>query len=171
MTRCLEDVVDAASNAAGNGGAAALRDALEALADLPDRVLSDKGASRDRGRRILARLRRIAEGQLLDDEVAEEEGSSQGRRAGNRRRDVSDQAKLAARIERHVSAGSIKRAAAALSSEPLADTSDPTVLAKLRALHPEAESPAPLANEEAALQTSAETLLSLIHISEPTRPY
>ena len=161
MTRCLEDVVDAASNAAGNGGAAALRDALEALADLPDRVLSDKGASRDRGRRILARLRRIAEGQLLDDEVAEEEGSSQGRRAGNRRRDVSDQAKLAARIERHVSAGSIKRAAAALSSEPLADTSDPTVLAKLRALHPEAESPAPLANEEAALQTSAETLLAV----------
>ena len=45
------------------------------------------------------------------------------------------EAKLAARIERHVSAGSIKRAAAALSSEPLADTSDPTVLAKLRALH------------------------------------
>ena len=74
---------------------------------------------------------------------------------------MSDQAKLAARIERHVSAGSIRRGAAALSSEPLADTSDPAVLAKLRALHPDAESPAPIDVEEPALQTSAETLLAV----------
>ena len=161
MTRCLEDVVDAASNAAGNGGAARLRSALDALADLPGRVLSDKGASRSRGRRILARLRRVADGHRLDDEGGdEEEGGSQGQ-AGSRRRRVSDQAKLAARIERHMSAGSIKRGAAALSSEPLADASDPAVLAKLRALHPNAESPAAIDTEVPALQTSAETLLAV----------
>ena len=93
----------------------------------------------------MARLRRVADGHRLDDEGGdEEEGGSQGQ-AGSRRRRVSDQAKLAARIERHMSAGSIKRGAAALSSEPLADASDPAVLAKLRALHPNAESPAAIA--------------------------
>ena len=161
VTRCLEDVVDAASHAPGNGGGNQLRSALEALAELPDRVLSDKCASRDRGRRILARLRRIDEGRRLDDEDGDEVGGSQGRHRSNRRRRVSDEAKTAARIERHVTAGSIRRGAAALSSEPLADTSDPEVLAKLRALHPDAESPAPIDAEEPALQTSAETLLAV----------
>ena len=58
---------------AGNGGAARLRSALDALADHPGRVLSDKGASRSRGRRILARLRRVADGHRLGDEGGDEE--------------------------------------------------------------------------------------------------
>lgn len=163
VTRCLEDVIDAASDARRIGGQARLRDTLEALAVLPDRVLSDKGASRTRGRRILARLRRIANAQDLDDEDGreEEQGESTGRHTGNRRRRGSEQAKLAARIERHVSAGSIKRGAAALSSEPLADASDPAVFAKLRALHPDAEPPEPLATDEPALSISAETLIAV----------
>ena len=161
VTRCLEDVIDAALHAHGNGGAAQLREALEALAEIPDRVLSDKGASRDRARRALARLRRIEAGEPLDDEIGVDVGGSQGRHGGNRRRRVSDEAKAAARIERHVSAGSVRRAAAALSSDPLADTSDPAVLAQLRALHPDAEFPAVFDAEEPALQTSVETLLAV----------
>jgi hypothetical protein len=159
VTRCLEDVIDASSNALGAGGAARFQRALEALAMLPDRVLSDKGASRSRDRRILARLRRIADGQRLDDEDAGEEPGHTP--PGTRRRRVSEQAQLARRIERHVSAGSIKRGAAALAAEPLADTSDPDVLAKLRALHPDAELPPALATVEPALQVSAETLTAV----------
>jgi hypothetical protein len=60
-----------------------------------------------------------------------------------------------------VSAGSIKRGAAALAAEPLADTSDPDVLTKLRALHPDAELPVPIATVEPALQVSAETLTAV----------
>mgnify|MGYP001787467346 CR=1 FL=1 len=159
VTRCLEDVIDAATHVRGQGGAARLQCALEALAALPERVLADKGASRSRDRRILARLRRIGEGQRVD---GEEEGDVLGQPpTGPRRRRVSEQALLAARIERHVSAGSIKRGAAALAAEPLADTSDPAVLAKLRDLHPGAAPPVALAIDEPALEVSGETLVAV----------
>ncbi len=156
VTRCLEDVIDAATHRQGQGATARLQSALEALAALPERVLADNKAGRSRDRRIMARLRRIAEGQRVDgDEERDELGQPP---TGPRRRRVSEQALLAARIERYVSAGSIKRGAAALNAEPLADASDPAVLEKLRALHPEAEPPAALAIDEPALEVSAETL-------------
>jgi hypothetical protein len=79
----------------------------------------------------------------------------------SRRRRVSEQALLAARIERCVSAGSIKRGAAALNAETLADESDPAVLAKLRDLHPGADPPAALAIHAPALEVSAETLVAV----------
>lgn len=157
MTRCLEDVVDASTNAIGAGAANRLQCALEALAALPGRILADTGASRSRPRRILARLRRIAEGQLLDDEEEEEMGLGPAP-SGSRRRVVPEQAKLVGRIEGHASRGSIKRAAAALDAEPLADTSDTGVMAKLRALHPQAAPPTALAINVPAIQVSAETL-------------
>ena len=162
MIRCLEDVVDNANNSIGVTAAARLQRSLEALAALPVRVLADNGASQTRPRRMLGRLRRIAEGRMLDDEEEEEDDDVEdGLRpapAGSRRRRLPEQAKLVARIERHASQGSIKRAAAALSAEPLADTSDPAVMAKLRALHPDAEPPTTLATEEPAIQITAETL-------------
>ena len=60
-----------------------------------------------------------------------------------------------------MSAGSIKRGAAALSAEPLADASDPAVLEKLRDLHPAADPPAAVAIVEPALEVSAETLVAV----------
>jgi hypothetical protein len=104
-----------------------LQSTLEALAALPERVLDDHGASRSRDRRIFARLRRIEEGQRVDiDDERDELGKLP---TVSCRRRVSEQALLAARIERCVSAGSIKRGAAARNAEPLADASDPAVLA------------------------------------------
>lgn len=153
-TRSLEDVVDAAQNAMGVTGAARLEGALEALAALPARILADNGSSKSRPRRILARLQRISEGEPLNDEE-EEEGFMPMR---PRRRRVPEQAKLVGRIERHASRGSIRRAAAALDAEPLADTSDPVVMAKLRALHPEADAPAALEADMPAIRISEETL-------------
>jgi hypothetical protein len=158
VTRGLEDVVDAANNALGVAAAARLDGALEALGVLPVRVLVDNGSSRSRPRCILARLQRISEGHLLDDEDDEEQGPSAW---GSRRRRVPDQVKLVGRIERHASRGSIRRAAAALDAEPLADTSDPAVIAKLRALHPEAGAPVPLATDVPAIQISEETLVAV----------
>ena len=158
VSRSLEDVVDAAGHAQGVAGAARLADALEALAALPARVLADNGSSNTRPRRILARLQRISGGQPLDDEVDTQGGPAV---QGPRRRRLSEQAKLVGRIERHASRGSIRRAAAALDAEPLADTSDPAVMAKLRALHPEADEPDPLGTDTPALQISEETLIAV----------
>ena len=123
----------------------------ESLAALPARILVDNGSYRSRPRRALARLQRIAEGRVLEDED-DEDGSGT---PGSRRRRVPAQAKLVGRVERHASRGSIRRAAAALDAALLADTSDPAVMAKLRALHPEADAPAHL---ETDVQMSEETL-------------
>ena len=150
--------MDAANNALGVAAAARLDGALEALAALPVRILADNGSSRSRPRRILARLQRILEGQPLVDEEDEEQGPAA---SGSRRRCVPDQVKLAGRIERHASRGSIRRAAAALDAAPLADTSDPAVIAKLRALHPEAAAPAALETDVPAIQISEETLVAV----------
>ena len=60
-----------------------------------------------------------------------------------------------------MSRGSIRRAAAALEAAPLADTSDPVVIAKLRALHPEADAPAALETDVPAIQISEESLVAV----------
>ncbi|NJN00174.1 MAG: hypothetical protein HC793_00350 [Aquincola sp.] len=91
----------------------------------------------------------------MEDEEEDDQGPAS---AGSRRRRVPDQVKLAGRIERHASRGSIRRAAAALDAEPLADTSDPAVIEKLRALHPEAVAPHALETDVPAIQISEETL-------------
>lgn len=156
-TRCLEDVVDTARGALGAAAVGRLEGALEALAALPARALADNGSSRSRPRRILARLRRISDGYSLDDEDEAEGFAS----SAPRRRNVPDKVKLAGRIERHASRGSIRRAAAALDAEPLADTSDPAVIAKLQALHPQAEAPAALLSDVPAIKISEETLVAV----------
>jgi hypothetical protein len=156
VTRALEDVADALAHATGGGAQARLTDALDALARLPERVLADKGASRSRARRVLARLRRIAEGQRTEEEDEEPAMS------GVRRRRMPEQERLAARIQRHLAAGSIRRGARALDAEPLADVTDPEVLAALRALHPPADPPAALAAEEPALQINADALCAVL---------
>jgi hypothetical protein len=97
----------------------------------------------------------------LDDE--EEEDGSGGvcvwlAPGGSRRRRVTEQAKLVIRIERHASRGSIKRAAAALGADPLADASHPVVIAKLRAFHPGADPPTALAIDTPAIPIFMETL-------------
>ena len=157
VTRALEDVADAVAHASGGGAQARLSEALDAVARLPERVLADRGAQRSRARRVLARLRRIAEGQHVEEEV---EGSATP--VGARRRRMPEQERLAARIQRHLSAGSIRRGARALEAEPLADTTDPGVLEALRALHPPADPPAVLAAEEPALQVSASALCAVL---------
>ena len=159
VTRALEDVADAVAHATGGGAMARLHEALAALARLPERVLADGGASRSRARRILARLRRIAEGQHPDDEADGDADTPSVRR----RRRVPEQQRLAARIQRHLSAGSISRGARALAAEPLADTTDPGVLAALRALHPAAEPPVALATEATpALSISSQALTAVL---------
>ena len=74
---------------------------------------------------------------------------------------MPDQVLLAARVERLASKGSIRRAAAALDNAPLADTSDPVVIAKLRALHPEAAPPTTLSTDVPAIQITEETLVAV----------
>ena len=120
-------------------------------------ALADNGASRTRPRRTLGRCKRLAEGGLLDDEEVE-----QGTAApGSRRRRVPDEVLLAARIERLASKGSIRRAAAALDNAPLAETSDAVVIAKLRALHPEAVPPTTLSTDVPAIQITEKTLVAV----------
>ena len=133
--------------------------ALEALALLPEQVLADGGASRSRARRILARLRRIDEGLRPENEDETGDPTPRGPR---RRRRMQEQERLAARIQRHLSTGSISRGARALDSEPLADPSDPAVIAALRALHPAAEAATPLPEQVPALQVSADTLSDVL---------
>ena len=159
VTRALEDVDDAIAHATGGGARARMHDALDVLARLPGRVLADGGASRSRARRVLARLRRIEEGQPLDDESNGDTNATSVRR----RRRVSEQERLAARIQRHLSVGSISRGARALEAEPLADTTDPAVLAALRALHPTAEPPGMLeTGGTPALSISSQALTAVL---------
>lgn len=100
VVRCLEDAVDAATYRTGQHAAQRIQGTLRSLADLPERVLADKCASRSRARRILARLKRMGEGLPLDDEEDVVIGPAH---RGLRRRRVSEQDQLAKRIERHVS--------------------------------------------------------------------
>jgi hypothetical protein len=62
----------------------------------------------------------------------------------------------------HLAAGSIRRGACTLDAEPLANVTDPEVLAALRALHPLADPPAFLAAEEPALQINADALCAVL---------
>ena len=157
MARCLEDVIDAAAHARGPQAAQQIDDALEALASLPELALADRGGSGGRARRILARLRRIADGDPLDDSDDDSEATG-GRRVAARRRRLSEDAELARRIQRSLDVANITKAARALSSAPLADPTDPAVRAALKAKHPEAAPPAPLAAEEPALQVDGDVL-------------
>ena len=149
--------MDAPTNARGTVAIARLDGAMEALGALSARALADNGASRTRPRRTLGRCKRLAEGGLLDDEE-EEQGTAA---PGSRRRRVPDEVLLAARVECLASKGSIRRAASALDNAPLADTSDPVVIAKLRALHPEAVPPTTLSTDVPAIQITEKTLVAV----------
>lgn len=161
MTRCLVNIVDVSTHGTGGGVLARQRRALEELADLPRRVLADNGASRSRARRVLARLRRIADGIRLDDET--EPGASQhGPKSRRTQRRRSEQQRLADRIARYLSRGSVTRAAGALKDEPMADPSQPATVEALRALHPSADQPALLACPEGALCVTEDTLRAVL---------
>ena len=69
FTKTLQRVCDAAAFATGQHSAEELNAALEALADLPRRVLATDGrASATRARHIAARVARMEQGLPLEDE-------------------------------------------------------------------------------------------------------
>ena len=65
---------------------------------------------------------------------------------------------MAQRIQRHLENGSVTKGARTLAAEPLADASQPEVIAALRALHPPAPLPEPLEDTTPAIQVSADDL-------------
>ena len=164
VTRTLEDIVDAAAFATGPRAAEQLHATLDALADLPLRVLADKGASSGRGRRTVARLARWEEGLTADDDEEDDHPSNVPRR-----KSLSEDQKLAARIQSCLSAYSITRGARALAAEPLADTRSATVLEALRQKHPQVAQAACLPLQVEALQITGETLKTTLKRLEAKR--
>ena len=167
LAGALRKVVDACAFAQGQGAAAEIDAAIEELNDLPRRVLADHGSSRGRARRILARLTRIERGEPLDDEqdaaaAAAGEGAAPAARRGGQRGVLSEEQQTAARIKTHLQRGSISRAARALKNVPVADASDPAVLAKLASKHPEEPPPTPLESDVPALQITSDHLRAVL---------
>ena len=160
----LRAVVDTCAHAQGDGAAAEIEAAIETLNGLVRRVLADHGASRGRAKRILARVARIEADLPLDDDEGSDSsgGAAAARPAPRARSNVSEDQKLATRIAQQLKRGSISRAARALKNVPVADASDPEVLAKLAAKHPEAPAPQPLEDDAPALQITAEQLGAVI---------
>ena len=158
-TRALQDVVDAALHTSGPAAAQLLDSRLQALADIPRRILADGGSSRGRAHRIARRAADVDAGVPLADEADDDvERAATGAPARAERRPLSDDQRCAARIQRHLQAYSVTRAARALNSEPLADARSPVVIAALREKHPRAEPPPELESDVPALQIDTETL-------------
>jgi hypothetical protein len=152
VARTLEDIVDAAAYAAGPRAAEQLNTALDTLADLPLKVLADRGASSGRGRRTLARLTRWEEGYTSEDDTENNPPSVL------RRRPLSEDQKLAARIQRCLEAYSVTRGARALAADPLADARSTIVIEALREKHPQVGQAPSLPIEVEALQITGDTL-------------
>ncbi|MES2940453.1 MAG: reverse transcriptase domain-containing protein, partial [Pseudomonadota bacterium] len=149
-------MTDAAAHATGPHAAEEVHAALEALADLPRRVLAGDGRSSSaRARHITARVARMEAGAPLDDEDG---AGGAADTSATRRRTLSEDQLLARRIQARLEDGSVTRAARALASLPLADPTSPATIAALRAKHPDAPPPVLLDDDTPALQISAETL-------------
>ena len=158
-TRALQDVVDAALHTTGPAADELLDSRLHALADIPRRILADGGSSRGRAHRIARRAADVDAGVPLADEADDDaERAATGAPARAERRPLSEDQRCAARIQRHLQAYSITRAAGALNSEPLANARSPVVIAALREKHPSAELPQELESDVPALRIDAETL-------------
>ena len=153
----LENIIDAAASASGPQAAELLDRKINALADLPRRTLADGGASKGRDRRVLARIERVSAGLPLEDEGDAADTGAGAASAPTHGTRLSEDQRLAARIQRHLNDYSISRGARALASAPLADARSPAVIAALRAKHPAAEPPPPLRVDTPALQVDAET--------------
>ena len=171
MARACEDALDAAANAHGPNAGELVVGALEALGSLPARVLADGGASSGRARRTLARLERLDRHEPLDGEA---DFPSQHRpppsaSARARRRQLTADQRLAARIEGHLGRGSVSRGARALRGAPLADAGDPLVRRSLQDKHPRRPLPEPLAEEEPALQVTLDQLDTALARAERNR--
>ena len=158
LCAALRKLIDACAHAQGDGAAAEIERAIEELNDLPRRVLADHCSSSGRVRRILGRVARIEQGLPLLDEIGDNAADAAAPAAPRRRVTLGEEQRLAARITQHLQRGSISRAARALKDIPIADASDPAVLAKLAAKHPQAPPPDVLEDDEPALQINAETL-------------
>lgn len=119
---CNTHLIDLAANARGNRAAQQIDAAIERLGDLPRRILADH---REKGldKRIIARCERIERGEPLIDEDPVDRSPAAARRA----RRLSEDQRIAARVQRMLNIGSVSRAARALEEAPLANTRDPAV--------------------------------------------
>ena len=162
LGQTLRAVLDAAAFAQGIGAAAVLVASFLELGDTPRRVLADDKGGRNRAKRVIARVARLERGEALDDEDQEEAAGPAAAGGPHRRRHLSKDQLLANRVQSHVQRGSISRAARALKEVPMADASDPEVLAKLAAKHPAAPPPQELHDDTPALQVDADTVRGVL---------
>jgi hypothetical protein len=172
----LNKVVDAAALGQGNQAAPQLDAAMQELSDLAEHVLSDRGGSRGRARRILARAARIERGEPLGDDTPDggaaaaaaaaattSAGAAPRRRAPTAaRRVLSAEQRMANRVQQHMHRGSVSRAARTLKDVPMADLNNPAMLERLASKHPHAPPPEPLETDEPALQIDAATLRTVL---------
>ncbi|MEL6449579.1 MAG: reverse transcriptase domain-containing protein [Pseudomonadota bacterium] len=156
----MEAIADALHHGVGEPGRRQLAEGLQALGDLPALALADKGASRSRGRRAVARLRRMAQGLQPEDLEDGAAPATQGDK--RRRRTIATQDKMVRRIQRHLRNGSVSRAAKVLESEPLADMTHTRNLNALKKLHPDAPEPDPLDAPEAPLQVDVSLVQKVV---------
>ena len=123
-------------------------EAFSALLRLPVQSLTDTQASRGRARRTRVRLQRL-------DADEDPNGSVEAPDAQPHTRRVDDKYRLAARAHKHLTLGSISRAAKCLEALPIADPNNETMEA-LRALHPIAQPPIVPHCEVAAITVTLE---------------
>ena len=150
---CSAQALEAISSAAAEaGGRSALNQVLApiaALLRLPSLVLAEPrgGSNTDkRDKRMLAIMAKYRRGELEDEEGGFVPSVT------HRRKEMTEEARLAERVESGVKGGSIHIAARRLKNEKPADTTSAAVMEKLRALHPAAAPPPPLECDVPALQ-------------------
>ena len=154
----LEDILSAASQAVGASALDQVLTPITALLRLPSLVLAEPRGGRDtnkRNKRMSSIMDRFARGELEEEQVGEAVSVT------HRRREMTEEARLAGRVQQAAAAGSISIAARRLEDTKPADTTDPAVIEALRKLHPEAAPPEPLQCEVPALQIDS-TLLQRV---------
>lgn len=146
VTRSLEELIAAI----GRGTEQGIADSFRQLLGLPSQALVDTGASKGRSRRTRARLQRIESGM---DVYASRQPRN---RAAN-----DPKYKLASRMHRLLTLGSVTRAAKCLEALPLAQPTAHT-MAALQALHPSAPPPPAPATTTAPVHVSLEVFRDVL---------
>jgi hypothetical protein len=134
--------------------------ALIAFGQLPQRTLTDSGASRSRWCSTCVRLRRMNSGEIdaCSDDDDDGDDAAHAARGGRREGRPPLRAGALSPSGAHsapLELGSVSRAAHALASEPLANSTDPAMLAALCDAHAAAAPPAAVASDDPAVQVTA----------------
>jgi len=129
---------------------------VDALLDLPEDALADSCASRDRARRLDARLSRLAAGTAAAAHPAEAQEPAARPRRG------PTAYLTAAAVHRHLANCNVTKAANCLDEAPIAEAS-PEVIERLITLHPEEPQPEVPAPDDAPLEITQAQLADVLH--------